>query len=410
MKLDLDTLKKAVAGNAAAFRCVTEYQPMGGPGDKIFPPTYQNGPYAEEERHVPGYTDEHGRSIPVPCVLVNSVQSEANHMELALLDAWEEARIELPVITVDFAGNGLHKDLRISSLEAPHRIADALLRDSELDGVAFRHTDAGKRLDSVNNRNATALLELCPTALIFGMWDSTGPRGGLGAKFARAMVSEVVGINARLGKKTSSRIDPAEIQKNAGILYATEDGGWTLDAANASGGPNKPVKLGKDGRPSEANHGNVVPSIADGGFTVDKLMQTTVLSLPALRRLKFPSGEDKATPAANDAARTVLAALALAAAALTRAKGMDLRSRCQLFPSTEPVWELLAEPGKEPARFELNADDALALFAAALTEAKGTGLPWMSEEMVLKPSPQLATLVQESQRLAAATAGDAESA
>jgi CRISPR-associated protein Csb1 len=37
--LTLDTLKAAVAGSAAAFRCVTEYQPAGGPGDKVFPPT-----------------------------------------------------------------------------------------------------------------------------------------------------------------------------------------------------------------------------------------------------------------------------------------------------------------------------------------------------------------------------------
>ncbi len=29
-----------------------------------------------------------------------------------------------------------------------------------------------------------------------------------------------------------------------------------------------PVKLGKDGKPSEANHGNVKPSITKGGVTI----------------------------------------------------------------------------------------------------------------------------------------------
>lgn len=48
--LTLDIVKNAVAGTAAAFRCVTEYQPAGGPGDKVFPPTYEGGKYAEEER------------------------------------------------------------------------------------------------------------------------------------------------------------------------------------------------------------------------------------------------------------------------------------------------------------------------------------------------------------------------
>ena len=105
---------------------------------------------------------------------------------------------------MDFADHGLPKTLRITSLEAPHRIADALLRDSLHDGKPFRKSEIGKRIDDVDNRNATALFELCPTALVFGMWDSTGPKGGLGAKFARAMVSQIVGLHAEVGVKTSS--------------------------------------------------------------------------------------------------------------------------------------------------------------------------------------------------------------
>ena len=50
MTIDLQTLKTAIDGAAAAFRCVTDYQPAGGPGDKVFPPTYEGGKYATEER------------------------------------------------------------------------------------------------------------------------------------------------------------------------------------------------------------------------------------------------------------------------------------------------------------------------------------------------------------------------
>ena len=39
MKLTLDTLKKAVEEDAA-IRRVQRPQPVGGPGDKLFPPTY----------------------------------------------------------------------------------------------------------------------------------------------------------------------------------------------------------------------------------------------------------------------------------------------------------------------------------------------------------------------------------
>ena len=97
----------------------------------------------------------------------------------------------------------------------------------------FRQSVAGKRLDTMDIRNATVLFELCPTALVFGMWDSTGPRGGSGIKFQRAMVSEIIGMHAQQGKKTSSRLDPAQISSDAGPLYMTTDNNWTLNPDEA---------------------------------------------------------------------------------------------------------------------------------------------------------------------------------
>lgn len=401
--LSLDCLYNALRGTAAALRCVTELQPVGKEGDKIFPPTYEGGKYAFEKRRSP----EH--DAPIDCVLLNSVQSEANHMELALLDAWERGRIPLPVVTVDFSQADLPKGLRVTSLEAPHRIADALLRDSLLDGKPFRRSDVGRRLDDVESRNATALFELCPTTLVLGMWDSTGPKGGLGAKFARAIVSEIIGLEAEVGVKTSSRIDPAQIMVHAGPLYKSKDEGWTLDEKRAATEKNKPVKLGKDGRPSEANHGNVTPTIANGGVTISKARQTTVLSLPALRRLRFPlSGQSRSEPATDDAARVALAALAVCAAELARERGYDLRSRCQLHPTSAPSWELLDVPGAAPQQFTCNGQLAVELYGEAVSNAKKAGLPWLDEELVLQPSPELAALVRKSQELAAKVAVNAD--
>jgi CRISPR-associated protein Csb1 len=392
-KLSLQTLAQAVAGHAAALRCVTEYQPAGGPGDKLFPPTYEGGKYAFEERYIEGER--------VPCVLIDSVQSQANRMELALLHAWERGQLSLPVIIVDFAGRDLPKPMRVTSLEAPHRIADAILRDSKLDGVPFRKSPVGRVLDLVDGFHATPLFELCPTALVFGMWDSTGPRGGLGAKFARAMVSEIVGLHAVPGKRTASRIDPLQIQLGAGPLYQAADAGgigWTLDASKAVKSKKEAAKLGKDGRPSEANHGNVTPSIADGGVTISKAVQTTVLSLPALRRLRFPVG-NAVDVARDDAARTALAALALCAATLTRAQGCDLRSRCLLQAQTPIVWELLDEPGSKPKLFTVPLADALSLHRDAVARARDAGLPWREEPLALTPSDELVMLLRRSQEL-----------
>lgn len=399
MNLDLNTLKQAVASHAAAFRCITEYQPAGGVGDKVFPPTYEGGKYATEKRVAEG-------GEVVDCVLLDSVQSQANRMELALLEAFRDGRIDMPVVTVRFDDDRLQKKFTVTSLEAPHRVADAILRDSLLDGVIFRKSAKGRMLDTTDVKNATSLFGLNPTALVFGLWDSTGPRGGLGAKFQRALVSEMVGYQAQDGVKTSSRIDPAQIMRGASLVYERADKGegvpdWTLDAALASKDKNQPRKLGKDGKPSEANHGNVTPGIDGGGFTLANAKQTTVLSLTTLRRLRFPlNGGPDSNPDADKAARTVLAALGLLGAVLAREEGADLRSRCQLFPTQSFVWELLDTPGEaEHKTYTLTGDEAIALFKAAVAEAKDAGLPW-EDEIQLKPCEDLIQLVAKSQELA----------
>ncbi len=438
MTLDLETLRGAVAGTAAAFRCVTDHQPAGGPGDKVFPPTYEGGKYATEKRIDP----ETGETRP--CVLLDSVQSQANRMELALLEAHRAGKVTLPLIVTRFDQEELLRRFTVTSLEAPHRAADALFRDSRLNGVMFRKSDKGRILDTADVRNATGLFGLCPTALVFGLWDSTGPRGGLGAKFQRALVSEIVGYDAAPGIKTASRIDPAAIERSAGPVFITADGGWTLDPEKAKKIGEKPVlykrrqgkevtydvKSGKDvpdqGRPSVINHGNVTPDydfvknnnnqiqyetrIDDrgetvrvgprilGGFTISKATQTTVLSLAALRRLRFPlDGAPDSDHATDVCARTALAALGIAAGTLARTD-VDLRSRCHLFAESEPAWELVDRPGNPPIEFELSPDAALQLLTAATKEARKAGLPW-EDEIKLTPSAELVELVHRSQKL-----------
>ena len=433
MTIDLQTLKAATGGTAAAFRCVTDYQPAGGPDDKVFPPTYEGGKYATEKRFNP----ETGRGRD--CVILDSVQSQANRMELALLEAHRAGKVKLPLLVTRFNQEGLLKKFAVTSLEAPHRVADALFRDSLLHGMIFRKSDTGRILDTADARNAAGIFGLCPTALVFGLWDSTGPRGGLGAKFQRAVVSEVVGYDAVPGKNTASRIDNAQIVLDAGPLYQRKSESddaphWTLDEKEARVERNKPAKLGRDGKPSRAIHGNVTPDYAYarnqnqqviydtvvdaqgnarrepriiGGFTISKAVQTTVLSLSALRRLRFPlDGATDSDPEVDLAARTALAVLGLAAGTLARVD-TDFRSRCHLFAVQKPVWTLLDRPGETPQEFDLDPYGALRLLQDAISEAKAAGLPW-ENEVELTPSPELVELVRRSQELASApdTGGD----
>ena len=413
--LSLDKLESAVAGTAAALRRVVELQPAGGPGAKVFPPTYEGGKYATEKRRINGKT--------VDCVLLDSVQSQANRMELALQEAVDEERISLPVITVDFSETDASFIGRITSLEAPHRIADAILRDSEWNDAEgnkkpFCETPVGEALDTVSLQDATGLFVHCPTALVFGMWYSTGARGGLGVKFPRAIVSEIIGIGVVPGQRTGGRLDPLQIASKAGPVYETKDGGWTLDPTKAKyktdkQGKTVPCLYGEKGRPSEINHGNVTPSLVFqkdergqlvldeagrpvpiGGFTIDYAQQITVISLPTLRRLRFPvNGKNNAKR--DLAGRVVLAALALCAATLSGEKGYNLRSQCDLYaPSGALKWEIVGQ--KET--FSLNVEEAVKLFNKAVEEARDAGLEWNSDGMKLTPSADLVELVVRSRK------------
>jgi CRISPR-associated protein Csb1 len=391
MKVTLETLTKIVQ-SGAAFRARTRLQPAGGVGDKVFPPTYAGAVYAKEQRQLPG---PDGKTQTVTCVLLDSVQAQANRMEDALQEALDSGKLKdcpIPVLSVDFTGLGLLDEVgRITSLEAPHRVADAILRDSLHDGQPFRKSTLGKQLDAASLQNATPLYQLCPTALIFGIWDSTGPKGGLGAKFQRALVSEIVGVNAQIGIKTSSRIDPLGMRAAAKVVKKA-DGSYELAGEKA-----------KDGvSPSEVNHGNIPPDIADGGATIEYAAQTVVLSLPALRRLRFPV-DGKTTPEIDAAGRTVLAALALTAAALAAESGFDLRSRCLLWPEGPLAWEILDTPGKEVEKVTITADTAIGLLREAVAVAEKAGLKWHKETITLKPAPNLVALLKRSQEIAASS-------
>ena len=151
--------------------------------------------------------------------------------------------------------------------------------------------------------------------------------------------------------------------------------------------------------PSEVNHGNIPPDITKpggaGGVTLDYAEQTVVLSLPALRKLRFPV-DGETTPERDAAARTVLAALALTAATLAAESGFDLRSRCLLWPTEVMEWELLEMPGKPPAAVRLTAAEAVELLRESVASAEKLGLFWQSEPVKLTPSPNLVALLERS--------------
>lgn len=396
--MEYTTLLGAVQ-TVAALRRKRILQPVGGKGDKIYPPTYPEERRGQGPRHVFERRRVDGREAW--CVLLDSVQSQANRLEEALLTALREGAVELPYVTVDFRNAGLSGLTEITSLEAPHRVYDAILRDSILDGQPFMKSPLGVRLAEAKPADSTALLEASPTALLFGAWHSTGGGGGLGAKFPRSLVSEIVAIDVPVengppdprtgevevrtsGRRTGSRIDPLGVLRKVEVFKSAE--GWDVAKDRAGKGA-------KAARPSEINHGNIAPTVQPLGITCEYAEHVAVLSFAGLRRLGFGGGKK------DPAARALLSALGIVALIEQDACGYALRSRCDLVCEGKAPFELVQQDG-ETKPIEIDRSVARKLYAEALAAARDAGLTLPSSPVRLTPQDKLVEIVRRSQALA----------
>jgi len=392
-----------VVRTASAIRLRQRLLPEGGATDKIFPPTFAGGVYCWEQRRIEGRA--------TPCVLLDSVASQANRLEEALSEFAATSLIDLPRFSVVFRDE--LSDLgEINTLAAPHRVFDAILRDSNTkDGKPFFKTDIYRQMTACTVRNATALFARSPAALLFGCWDSTGAAGGLGNKFARALTSEIIGVNAEWGATQGGvRQDPLGISSDAEIAIDSA-GDWTLVGKSSAAKKDR----AKGTRPSEINHGNILVKVETttnekilpdgtvriermplkGGVTVDYALQTTVLSLSALRRLKFPVDGKSDT---DHAARVVLAALGVVAITAGRERGYWLRSRCGLVADGAQELEIV-QPDGGVAYSKIDSKRAIEIYKAAIQTAKKSGLPWSAEPVELSPQTKLVELINKSRQI-----------
>ncbi|MDE2907137.1 MAG: type I-U CRISPR-associated RAMP protein Csb1/Cas7u, partial [Acidobacteriota bacterium] len=329
-------------------------------------------------------------------VLVDSVQSQANRLEEVLLRA-ARGGLRLPYVTVDFGNAGLHPITEVTSLDAPHRIYDAILRDSLHGEEPFMQSLEGRHIAEATAADATAVFELSPAALLFGAWHSQGEGGGLGAKFARVLVSEIMGIDVPVdeaeprsrevavvsaGRRTGGRLDPLGIQRGVEVFKGATD--WSTDKEGAG-------EKARQVRPSEINHGNIAPTVEPLGVTCAFVEHRAVLSLAGLRRLHF--GDDERTTVA----REMLALLALIALAGQDAQGYALRSRCDLVPEGTAAMEYVHVDGTtdpvplDPEALRQRYDDAY-------DRANEAGFRFRS--LRLTPQPKLVEVVRRSRELA----------
>ncbi|WP_038842346.1 type I-G CRISPR-associated RAMP protein Csb1/Cas7g [Salinispora arenicola] len=339
------------------------YQPVGGAGGKVMPPTFPvvergGSPYLLEERWVDGDR--------VGTVVIDQVPSQANRVEEALLAARDTGRLSVPIFEMMVDG------LRLTSLQFPHRYADAYLRDSEVDGVRFDDSTAGKALRSVTTRDVRPLYAREPYSLLFGAWDSH--RRGRWPRFARLYQSMMYGLDPIVGDRRSGRFDPLNLTGGVDNKDKAETDWRFLPEGQKA----------KGGRLSEIGHGHIAPNPAHGGVTVREVRRSAWISFAGLERLRF--GEVSEEDAGL--ARAALAALALVGDRLAFGRpSLSLRSGCELTRITETVAFEVAGGEKEPV--EVSVGDAVAAFVQLRAQAGAAGVPMADDVVAVTPIRQL---------------------
>lgn len=301
-------------------------------------------------------------------VEIDSVGSFANRMESELKNAISDI---LPDITTTISGRTL------SIMELPHRIYDAILRDSTLDATPWRKSEVGNKILTSNPQNATALYTYAPLTLLLGGWDSHGGDAGNGVKITRSVACEIWGYDGVISKHCTQRIDPLDITSNA-QKHLMVDGVLTL-------APDQKAKEGK--KPSELGHGDV-PSKADKGVFVDRIELSGAISLTRLNRYQFPDDNGDTSPERNAAAVNVLTEIAKLGISLVL-DNLDLRSGCELYSENRQFDIIYANGNRE----SIDVCSSTEHLKTAISLAEEHGLKFNDKPLQLMAGKALADLV-----------------
>ena len=386
--INLESLLAGCADDAFddGIRIDTQLDPLSGPGGPVKPAVYEGGTYQMDRRWA-SPTDD----APTPVIVIDNVPSQANRLEEAMRRHRES--IGVPELALDLTGVGTlpaHLPRRLSSLQFPHRNADAYLRDARLGDEDFMRTDLGQAIFGATPEACGPLMAWFPQALLFGFWQSHLGKKRQNTKHARAWVSEIVGWNPA---STDTRVlglkgDALNLNTDEGITSNPDDRlRWDI-------GKVEKVEGGKKDKLSEIGHGQV-PFMGDEATAAPvsfaRVSQRATLSFAQLRRIAV--GPDH-TREGDAAGRALLVALGLHAHVLAFGRGFALRSGAELRPTAMAVtW--LGSSADEPCE-SCDADVTGALLQSAMNHAKSAGVPldgWGKPPLMLTPKNNLRTAI-----------------
>ena len=387
--IDLELLLAACADDSFddGIRIDTELEPLSGPGGTVKPAVYEGGTYQMDRRWASPTDDK-----PTPVIVIDNVPSQANRLEEAIRR--HRSSVKAPELVLDLASVGnlpVHLPQRLSSLEFPHRNADAYLRDARLDDDDFTRTELGRSIFGATAQTCGPLIAWFPQALLYGFWQSHLGKKRQNTKHARSWVSEIVGWNPAA---TETRVlglkgDALNLSTAETVTSNPDDRmAWTV-------GTGEKVEGGKKDRLSEMGHGQV-PFMGDeataAAVSFARVTQRATLSFAQLRRISVGSTY---SGDADAAARALLVALGLHAHQLAFGRGFALRSGAELRPRVVQTTWLGPDGDEQCAPGDVEASHAL--LRAAVMHASSAGVPlegWDKEPLLLTPKENLRNAIR----------------
>lgn len=365
LKYDLKNLKKMIS-KALALSVRAGFIPSESlPGDsqyRVCPPTY-----AIDQKYL---ITERGE------VRLDSPQSFANRLEARIMREGITPSIDV----IDQVGAVI-----VNSRQLPHRVFDAALRDSLLDGQPFFKSPLGASLRAARPKTATALFKHSPETLLFGAWDSHMGGGSQVARWPRAITGRVFGTGATRRQGAASKGDPLGFDNDAlGAVYITLEGTMTLDESQAATDEKGKKRTWK--KLSGSGHGQIITTEgAVDGVDVNDIYLQAAVHLGQLRAYAFPT--EVSSVEQDIAARMVLTALGVWAVQATITDSFTLRSGCDLICESL-AWTARWGLGKDEP-LEITAEEARAVLKETISILEGISLGWDITPIPLQASPSL---------------------
>ena len=389
-QIDLASLLAGCAENSFddGIRIDSHLEPLSGPGGMVKPAVYEGGTYQRDRRWAS--PDE---AEPTEVIVIDNVPSQANRLEEALRRNRESTSIPEFVLDLsDFPNLPAHLPRTLSSLQFPHRNADAYLRDSQLDGKDFLRTELGRAIFGATAQTCGPLVAWFPQALLYGFWQSHLGKKRQNTKHARAWVSEIVGWQPA---STETRV----LGLKGDALNLNTDDTVTSnpnDRTTWEVGKGAKIAGAKRDKLSEIGHGQVPfmgNEAAAAAISFARVAQRATVSFAQLRRVSLGGDSD----AADAAARALLVTLGLHAHQLAFGRGFALRSGAELRPrSTTVTW--LGVKGDEPIDLG-GVETTDTLLESAREHAASKGVPldgWGAPATRLTPKANLSTAIRST--------------